>query len=184
MTHRTLTAAALAAASLFLAACSKDQPVPTKATDEGGSGSASASAGPLSVVPMGDAKREPQLISGFYAIEANAWRWTEGKFSVMLKTPAGAAQNGATLKFELSVPESAIQKLKSVTLSASAGGTALAPETYSKDGAYEYKRDVPPAVLAGNSVRIDFSLDKTFQPGGADRRELGLVARQIELDAK
>lgn len=183
MTSRTFVAAALAAASLFLAACQKDRPVPTKATEEE-SPAKNAPPEPLSVVAMNDSKHEMQLLGGFYGVEANAWRWTEGKFSVMLKVPAGAAEKGATLKLELSVPESNIQKLKAVTLTASVGGTALPAETYKKDGAYEYKRDVPAAALTGPTVRVDFALDKTFSPGGADLRELGVIARQIELDPK
>src|ERR1017187_10732255 len=131
MKIRTLSLAALAALAMLLAACQKDRPVPTKATEE--ESSANATAGPLSVIAMNDAKHEVQLLSGFYGVEANAWRWTEGKFSVMLKAPAGASDKGATLKFQLSVPETNIQKLKSVTLGASVGGTELPPETYVKD---------------------------------------------------
>ena len=182
MTNRKIALASLAASAMLLAACQKDRPVPTKATEE--EGSSSAASGPLSVVAMNDAKHEVQLVNGFYTVEANAWRWTAGKFAVMLKPPVGAAEKGATLKFEFSVPEGNIQKLKSITLGASVGGTELGPETYTKDGAYEYKRDVPANLLTGNSVRVDFHLDKTYQPGGADQRELGVVARQVELDAK
>ena len=52
----------------------------------------------LSVVQMGDPQAATQLLSGFYAIEAGAWRWTEQKFSVQLGTPFGAAQKGAWLR--------------------------------------------------------------------------------------
>jgi hypothetical protein len=64
------------------------------------------------------------------------------------------------------------------------GGTELPPETYSKDGSYEYKRDIPANLISGDTVRIDFHIDKIFHPGGADQRELGVIARQVELDGK
>ncbi len=83
---------------------------------------------------MGDPKQEKQLVSGFYGIEANSWRWTGKDFTVSLKPPAGSAVQGATLVFALSIPQVVIDKLKSVTLSASIDGTPLAPETYSHDG--------------------------------------------------
>ena len=180
MKHRILCAAVLAALAFAPAACKRNRPVPVKATEEGGAAGASA----VSTINMGDAKQEPQLLNGFYGIEANSWRWTAGKFSVNLRPPTGAAQSGATLKFELSVPEVIIQKLQSVNLGASINGTELAPETYAKDGAYEYKRDIPASLLSGAAVRVDFRVDKTMVPGGADNRELAIVARTVGLEAK
>ena len=137
-----------------------------------------------SAVSMADPKLEPQLLSGFYGIEGNAWRWTAKKFSVALRTPANAAQNGATLNLSLSIPQVVVDKLKSVTLSAMAGDSALAPETYSKSDQYIYKRDVPPAALKRGSVRIDFTLDKAIPPSGADLRELGIIVSNVTLEPK
>jgi hypothetical protein len=54
-----------------------------------------------------------------------------------------SAQQGAVLELHLTVPPPTIAKLGSITLSASIGDTALAPETYSKAGEYTYRRDVP-----------------------------------------
>jgi len=135
-------------------------------------------------VSMADPKLEPQLLSGFYGIEGNAWRWTAKKFSVTLRTPSGGAQNGGVLDLELSVPDVVIQKLKSVTLSANAGDSALPPETYTKSGQYSYKRDVPPAALTRGSLRVDFSLDKIVPPTGGDLRELGVIVSAVSLESK
>jgi hypothetical protein len=141
-----------------------------------------------SSVQMGDRGAARQLASGFYDIEANAWRWTMQKFAVNLRPPARAAQQGAVLELHLTVPQPSIQKLGSVTLSAVIGGTALTPETYSKAGDYIYRRDVPANLLAGDAVRIDFQLDKAVPPGDAgnseDKRELGIVASSVGLVAK
>jgi hypothetical protein len=88
------------------------------------------------------------------------------------------------LELHLTVPPPSIAKLGGITLSASIGGTALAPETYSKAGEYTYRRDVPANLLAGAAVRIDFQLDKAMPPGDGDKRELGVVASSVALVSK
>jgi len=137
-----------------------------------------------STVLMSNAALEPQLLNGFYGIEGNAWRWTARKFSVVLRTPAGSAQTGATLSLALTVPQVVIAKNKSVTLSAVAGDSTLAPETYTKADQFTYKRDVPPAALKRGSLRVDFSVDKAIPPSGADLRELGLIVSSVMLESK
>ena len=137
-----------------------------------------------STIHMGDPQTAAQLISGFYGIEQNAWRWTGRRFSVALRPPFGAAQKGATLQLRLTVPPVVIEKLKTISLSATIGGNALSPETYTQAGDYTYAREVAPAPLAGESVRVDFELDKSMPPSGADLRDLGLVVLSAGLDSK
>src|ERR1039457_4839403 len=38
-----------------------------------------------STIHMGDPQTAPQLVSGFYGIEQNAWRWTGRRFSLVLR---------------------------------------------------------------------------------------------------
>src|SRR5512142_615831 len=86
-------------------------------------------------VLMNDPRAAGQLLSGFYDIEDGAWRWTSQQFTVEIATPIGAAGTGATLVLNYTVPPVVIQKNGSVTLSASVGGTPLAPpETVSTPG--------------------------------------------------
>jgi hypothetical protein len=77
-----------------------------------------------------------------------------------------------------------ISRLHSVTLTAAVQGTKLAPETYRESGQLTYVREVPPALLSENVVRVDFALDKAWVPGRGDDRELGLVAIRVGLDTK
>jgi hypothetical protein len=177
---RWFCAATLAAGALSGAGCSPEKKVPVKETVE----EAPSAPKLLTAVNMGDPKGEKQLLSGFFAIEANAWRWTGKNFSVTLRPPTGSAAQGAILDFALSVPQTAIDKLHSVTLSATVNGTALPPETYSHEGQAEYKRELAPSLLAGDSVRVDFHLDKAMPPANGDMRELGVVARGVALEAK
>ena len=138
----------------------------------------------MSVLNMGDPKVEPQLIKGFHGIEAAAWRWTEKQFTVALRPPFGSSQKGARLTVKLTVPPPTIEKLKTVSLSATAGGSALPPETYTTVGDYVYVRDIPASLLTGDSLRVDFQLDKAMAPSGPDIRELGIIVLSIGLESK
>jgi hypothetical protein len=137
-----------------------------------------------SIIHLGDPQTAPQLIGGFYGIEQNAWRWAGRRFSVVLRPPSGAGQNGATLQLRLTVPPVVVEKLKTISLSATIGGSELPPETYTQAGDYTYTRDVAPALLAGESVRVDFQLDKSMPPSGADLRDLGVVVLSAGLQSK
>jgi hypothetical protein len=137
-----------------------------------------------STIHMGDPRIGAQLISGFYGIEQNAWRWSGRRFSVALRPPLGAAQKGATLQVRLTVPPVVIEKLTTISLSATINGSALPPETYSQAGDYTYTREVVPELLMGESVCVDFQLDKSMPPSGADLRDLGVVVLSAGLQLK
>ena len=135
-------------------------------------------------VQMGDPRAAGQLVSGFYDIEENAWRWTGKQFIVELGTPLGASGQGAALELQFTIPPVVIEKNGPVTLSASVDGNVLPPETYTTPGAHSYRREVPGALLGGESVKASFELDKTTSPGGGDQRVLGIVANSAALVRK
>jgi hypothetical protein len=137
-----------------------------------------------SAISMGDPKADTQLAAGLYGVEAGAWRWTAKQFTVVLRTPSGSAQNGGKLQLKLTVPPVIIEKLKTISLSATANGSALPPETYTQAGDYVFTRDVPAGAFTGDSVRIDFQLDKAIPPSGGDRRELGIIVLSAGLESK
>ncbi len=141
-------------------------------------------AGPASVVRMNDPAVSNQLVSGFYAIEGGSWRWTAGKFSAQLGVPPAAAQNGAALTLGLAIADTSIQKFGSIALTASINGTKLKTEQYDKGGRTTFSADVPASLLSGNSVKVDFALDKALPPSTSDKRELGVIATSVELAAK
>jgi len=138
----------------------------------------------VSVVATADPHVAAQLVAGFYGVEQNSWRWTAGRFSVLLRPPRTAATNGAVLQLKFALPDVALSKMKGVSLSAYVNGTALAPESYTRAGQFTYSRDVPANLLAGDVVRVDFSLDKTIPPSAADRRELGVVVSLVGFQPK
>jgi len=138
----------------------------------------------VSVVATADPHVAAQLVSGFYGVEQNSWRWTAGRFSVLLRPPRTAAANGAVLQLKFAIPDVALAKMKAVSVSAYVNGTALAPESYTQAGQFIYSRDVPGNLLAGDVARVDFSLDKTIPPSAGDRRELGVVVSLVGFQPK
>jgi hypothetical protein len=136
------------------------------------------------MVHVADPRASSQLISGFYDIEQGSWRWTGKKFSVVLAIPENVAQKKISLVFKMAVPEPVIQQLKSVTLTASVNGVALAPESYRKPGEYVFTREVDAKALGGASAQVEFALDRVLAPGANDSRELGLVATSVGFDWK
>lgn len=136
-----------------------------------------------SLIRMNDPSTAGQLLNGFHDIENNAWRWTAGHFSVLLYTPPGASQRGATLTLKLTVPEPATQNSGKVTLTAAIDGMTLLSSTWDKPGAYTFTGEIPASMLPTDSVKIDFALDKSFHAPN-DARELGIIVASVGLSEK
>jgi hypothetical protein len=131
-----------------------------------------------------DPRAQTQLLSGFHGLEGNAWRWTAGHFAVILRPPLGAGQSGAVLKFKFAIPEVVMKKVNTMTLSATVGGAALGPETYTKPGDYTYSRDVPAAALPGDAAKVEFAFDKFLPAGSVETRELAVIATSVGFEHK
>ena len=131
---------------------------------------------------MSDAFSERQLIDGFHDLEQKQWRWTKRRFAVVLQEPAGAERNGGTLRLQLYIPDSQIQKLGPITLSAEAADMSLAPETFIKGGTHSYARKVPPALFRGALLPVVFTCDKALAPSDNETRELAAVVSEISLE--
>ena len=129
---------------------------------------------------MGDLRFESRL-TGFYPPEEGRFRWTRREFSAHLNL-SGMDTTGAQLLVRLYIPENVIQKLGSITLRASVGGHALAPETWSKAGQYVYRRELDADTIAPGPVQINFSLNKSIPPTAQDRRELGIVVQELSIE--
>jgi hypothetical protein len=125
-----------------------------------------------------------QLVSGWEDITDNAWRWTAPRFTAVLRPPPGSSSRGATLRFQFFLPAVEMSRLKELTLSASVQGFRLAPETYRAAGDAVYTREVPAVILAGDSVLVEFTVDKPFVPVKGDPRALGVVAKLLSLETK
>lgn len=142
------------------------------------------SGGMATMVHAADPRAAVQLVRGFHNVEQNAWRWTSGNFAVILKPPAGAAQKGASLQLKFVLPDAIVDKLKSITLSATVNGQKLLPETYAKSGDYTYSRDVPASALQQEAVNVEFVLDKVLPASDQDARDLGVIMTMVGFEAK
>jgi hypothetical protein len=138
----------------------------------------------LTMIQVADPKASAQLVKGFYGVEGNSWRWTMGRFSVLLSPPPNASKNGAKLALRFSVPEPVIKALGPLKLSASVDGVALPQEAYTSPGQYVYLRDVPPQALNKGVVTVDFTLDKHLPPSDTDQRELGIVVTVVGFEPR
>ena len=138
---------------------------------------------------MDDPRAGAQLVHGFYLLEEDKWRWTASRFGVILRPPPSAAQGvpaqyGARLELMLTIPDVVVRELGSLTLSATAAQSPLAPEKYTKAGDYVYARDVPASALGGDSISIEFATDKAIPAGKIEQRELALVVTSVGLVPK
>jgi len=136
------------------------------------------------MLSVADPRAATQLINGFYSLENNSWRWTAGKFTVMLRPPRAAETNGAVLKFKFNLPEAVLSKVKTLAISANVNGTALSPESYTQPGEYTYTREVPPKAFTGDAAKVEFTLDKFLPPSSSDLRELGVIATMVGFEGK
>jgi hypothetical protein len=178
MRRRVCAAALSALCCVALPACrSKPKAIKVQQTEEEAPTLATT-------VHVADPRASAQLVSGFYSIEQNAWRWTAGKFSVVLRPPRGAAQKGATLQLKFSIPDPVIARLKVLSLSAAVNGKPLSAETYTQSGEFVYAREVPGDLLKGEGAKVEFTLDKSLPPSDADQRELGVVVSQVGFEPK
>jgi hypothetical protein len=172
-----LMAAALLAFLLLASACNKPKRVRATVSGEDETGL-------RSVLHVADPKSSVQLLRGFHEIEGNSWRWTKGRFSVTLRPPYQGERNGAYLVVRLSVAESTIKHLGSVTLTANVNGTAIPGETYAQTGDFLYRREVPASALQDEAVTVEFALDKFLAAGQVEERELGLIVALIGFEAR
>ena len=152
-----------------------------KRRNRGGGGQGQAFA---SNIYAGDPNATSRFAQGFYGVEENSWRWTAKDFAVDLSPPLHADQKGAQLVMRMAVPDGVIQKLGTVQLTASVGGHKLDPQIFAKSGTYTFTRDVPPADLQSDVVRIEFSLDHALDPTERDHRQLGVIVSEVSLIAK
>ena len=135
----------------------------------------------LSTLDVADPRAVDQLVEGFHQLENGAWRWTAGKFSVVVKVPVSTSPQVLAVVFRLTVPEVVTQRLGPVTLAVQANGSSLGSVTYDQPGDYVFQKDLPPESSDQELVRLDFELDKALPPGDPDYRELAIIAHSIGL---
>jgi len=177
-TSRRLLVLALPAV-LFAAGCGQKNNTVVR-NDEG---QPAVKAPLVSSLKVSDPSAKEQLTKGVHSLENGMWRWTAGNFTIVLKTPPGAAQKGANLTLNFSASEAVLKDVHSQSLTAAIGTKALKTEKYLDPGLHTFTADVPAALLTGDTVTVDFSLDNSLPPGPTDRRELGVIITAASLES-
>ncbi len=164
---------------VLLALCGCPQNEPMTPLEEGAE---EAPTELLSTVNVADPAAEPQLLEGFYGLEQRAWRWTGGKFAVLLATPPDYATHESSLDLRLTVPSIVIETVGPVTITARVNGTEIGNQTYDAAGDnLLFTSMIPAGVLTAEPARAEFELDKVIPPSDQDERELGIIAVSIAL---
>ena len=171
---------AATAVALLLGCSGRDAEI-GNGTEVAASAKAEPAAPPaLSSLHMADPAAAAQLSSGFHGIEQSAWRWTERKFSVLLNPPQSTAP--AQLKFRFAISPVVIERLKSVTLTASTDLRAIGSETYTAPGEHLFSKALPAQAPGGQPIAIHFELDRAIAAGDLETRELGVIAISVGLE--
>jgi FkbM family methyltransferase len=121
-----------------------------------------------------------QFVRGLHPGNSAA-RWTDQHFTVALPAPQGSNKAGARLALKLFIASDSIKAFHEINLSAHVGSVELKPEKFQRDGAFEYRREVPPAALKEAVTEIDFSVDKFLKLNGI---EYGILIMTVSLDPK
>ena len=103
---------------------------------------------------------------------------------MLLRPPRNSAQKGAVLTLKFTLPDVVLQKVGAMALEATVAGTPMGKESYTMSGEFAYSKEVPAAALAGESVRVDFALDKSLQPSAGDQRNLGIIVSAVGFESK
>ena len=124
----------------------------------------------LSYLRMNDPEAAEQLLSGFYQLESNTWRWMSDEATVLLKAPE------APSRFEMTffIPEAAPARRVTV----STGGRVVVSQSYAAPGRYTLSAAL--AARAGESAPVTVAVDKSFRPAG-DERKLGIIVQELGL---
>ncbi len=122
----------------------------------------------LSYLPMGAPEAEQQILSGIHQLEAGRWRWMSERAVVLLKPPPAPAP----LRVVFFIPEQAPARRVSLAVN----GRTVAEQTYSAPGSYTLAS--PPVTVAGDTVTVTITVDRTFAVPG-DHRQLGIIVSEV-----
>lgn len=123
--------------------------------------------------------RSAELLRGWHELEHGCWRWTEREFAAALTVPEGMRPR---LKLRFFLPESVIEKLGPVSLSAWVNGQPLTAESYATPGEHVFVRSLPWGLAPGAKALVEFRLDRALPPDEADPRERGLIVSSLTLE--
>jgi hypothetical protein len=121
----------------------------------------------LSFLPMNSPEADSHIVAGVYSLEQNAWRWTSGRASFLLKAPDGPTPLRASLNV--------YEKSPATRLTLQLDGETVFEQAL-RPGALEIV--TPPVQPRKETAVVTLTVDRTFQAPG-DQRELGVIVAAI-----
>jgi 4-amino-4-deoxy-L-arabinose transferase-like glycosyltransferase len=118
----------------------------------------------VSDLAMNAPQAEQQIVTGVYQLENGQWRWMSQTASILLKPPSQPAP--VTIHF--TIP--ALSPARQVTVALN--DQTIASHTYAAPGTYSLSS--PPVRPAGDTARLNITVDKSFSVPGDDR-QLGII---------
>lgn len=115
-----------------------------------------------------------RLLEGWWEHQ-DVWRWTAREFAVEFTRHPLESQGGLEFRFFLN--QAVADALGTVTLTARIGDRNLGAKKFQGAGGHVYSATLPPDPWSGpgeDTMRVDFGLDRAYQPPPPDSRELGL----------
>jgi len=109
-----------------------------------------------------------QLLAGWHELENGTFRWTERRFSILLKRPPLLRLSRFRFDFRLTIPDR-------VTLASRVNGIPVHEATFAGEGEHAYTIELPPEALRASPIRIDFEADRCVPAAAFDERELALL---------
>lgn len=132
---------------------------------------------PPNLAPKGSAGPKTELISGWYGLERDAggriWRWMAGVSELTLANPF----RPAVLYLKGWLPLDRTTERSGLHVEVNGHEIDyLQPRT----GRFAVRYELPPWLMGdGDLVHLTLRVDKTFQPGAGDTRELGMMLHQL-----
>jgi hypothetical protein len=123
----------------------------------------------LSYLRMNDPAASEQLLSGFYQVENNAWRWMAPEAVAVLKVPERVTR----FELMLTIPDAAPARRIRVAIN----GIMAANQTYLAPAGYTLTAPVS-NLAAGTAPLVTISVDKGFQ-APPDDRKLGVIVQEL-----
>lgn len=117
---------------------------------------------------MNSEAAEQQLLSGFFEVQSDTWRWMGPSGSAILLVP----EQVRSFEMDLYIPDNSPARLVSVE----SGGRLLANITL--EGPGEHVLRVPIERPPGDSARVVIRVDASFSPPG-DERDLSVVVNSF-----
>jgi hypothetical protein len=132
---------------------------------------------PLAAPPPPIDPPAPVLVRGFAASGEDNWRWTRREFEIEFPAPRGLR---AELRLRMMIPQSSLEKLGPVTLTADVSGEGSHRETISQQAVQDFVYRYTIQRHLVSTVRVRFRLDKALV--AEDGGELGLLFQSAELN--